>query len=83
MGPPLQPKLAFLHPEESLSKVKLEQFRRLSSEVLKQSLLPGQKDSLKVRPDGTLLDGHHRIYVLLERNEDPNLLPRDIIERKP
>jgi len=78
----LPPALRFLHLESSLNSVKLDQLRRLSSELLKSSLLPGQRDCLKTRPDGTVLDGHHRITVLLERGEDANGLPREIIEKE-
>ena len=48
-------KLVFLHSESALNRVKLELFRRLSTDALKSSLAPGQQGSLKVRPDGTLL----------------------------
>ncbi len=74
--------LKFLHPESSLSRVKLMELRRLATEMLKASLVPGQKDSLKVRPDGTLLDGHHRIYVLKERGVDVDRLPREVLTRE-
>jgi hypothetical protein len=46
------------------------------------SLLPGQKDSLKTRPDGTLLDGHHRIKILKSRGVNVDAPPREIIVRK-
>ena len=62
--------LRFLHSESALNVGKLDEFRRLPTDVLKASLAPGQPGSLKARPDGTLLDGHHRINVLLERGED-------------
>jgi hypothetical protein len=76
------PALRFLHLESSLNSVKLDQLRRLSSDALKSSLLPGQRDSLKTRPHGTILDGHHRITVLVERGEDVNELPREIIKKE-
>lgn len=60
---PLKP----LHTEESLLSLKLEQFRRLSTDEICRSLAPGQLGALKVRPDGTIMDGHHRIQVLRER----------------
>ena len=63
-------RLKFLHTESTLSGAKLEQFRRLSTGDLKFSLAPGQQGSLKVRPDGTVLDGHHRLGVLAERGEE-------------
>lgn len=75
-----QPPLKFLHSEATLSSLKLAQFERLSSEALKQSLLPGQNHCLKTRPDGTVLDGHHRVYVLRGRGEDVDVLPREILE---
>jgi archaellum component FlaG (FlaF/FlaG flagellin family) len=64
------PNLKSLHAESTLNSAKLEQFRRLSTSELKSSLAPGQRGSLKVRADGTVLDGHHRISVLAERGED-------------
>lgn len=60
------PKIRFLHPKTSLSAAKLEVFRRLTTDKLTASLKPGQVGALKARSDGTLLDGHHRLAVLLE-----------------
>lgn len=74
--PPLKP----LHLESSLSNLKLTKFDLLSSDQLKDSLLPGNKDCLKAKPDGTLLDGHHRIVILRPRGVDVNLLPREIVD---
>ncbi len=73
------PPLKGLHPDSSLNGVKLMQLGRLSTEVLRQSLLPGGRDSLKVRPDGTILDGHHRIKILRDRGIDVDALPREIV----
>jgi len=74
--------LKFLHLDSSLIELKLTQFRRISTEALKTSLLPGQEHCLKARPDGTLLDGHHRVYILKERGEDVDRLPRQILTRE-
>jgi hypothetical protein len=68
-----------LHPDSSLSPAKLESFRKLPTDVLIDSLKPGQTGSLKTRPDGTMLDGHHRIKVLRERGVDVDSLEREII----
>ena len=76
--PPLRP----LHPESSLSQVKLEQFKHVPTEVLLRTLLPGQPDSLKTRADGTILDGHHRIHILQSRGLNVHALPRDVIMRE-
>jgi hypothetical protein len=73
--PPLKP----LHPEASLNPSKLAKIDFLETEVIKQSLRPGQRDCLKTRPDGTILDGHHRIYVLRKRGADVDALPREIV----
>jgi hypothetical protein len=43
------PNLKYLHAESTLSRVKLELFRGLSTDQLKGSLEPGQPGSLKVR----------------------------------
>ena len=71
--------LVFLHPESSLNLVKLNQMRQLATETLCSSLLPGQRDCLKTRHDGTILDGHHRIYILKERGIAVDLLPREVV----
>jgi ParB-like chromosome segregation protein Spo0J len=73
-----QPPLKSLHPDSSLSKTKLKQFDKLSNQELIDSLKPGQSGSLKVRPDGTMIDGHHRIKILRDRGVDVNSLPREI-----
>jgi hypothetical protein len=76
----IRPDLKFLHAQSVLNRVKLESFRRLSTDELKSSLAPGKPGSLKVRANGTVLDGHHRLSVLLERGEDIHQLPREIIK---
>jgi hypothetical protein len=74
------PLLRLLHPLSSLSAAKLKVFEAMSSDVIKQSLRPGQEHCLKTKPDGTVLDGNHRIHVLRERGEEVDLLPRQILE---
>jgi hypothetical protein len=73
--------LKFLHPEESLSKPKLRLIEQLTTEHIVTTLAPGQIACLKVRPDGTILDGHHRIYVLKTRGVDVNGLPREVVTK--
>jgi hypothetical protein len=77
--PPLKP----LHPDDSLSQAKLAQLDRLSTDALKVSLLPGQEHCLKVSPDGAILDGNHRIYILRKRKVNVDALPREIRFRDP
>jgi hypothetical protein len=81
-NPPSDPPLRALHPDASLSPAKLAEMERRTTDVLQNSLLPGQKDSLKTRPDGTILDGHHRIYILRRRGVDVDSFPREIIVRE-
>lgn len=77
----MPPKLRFLHSVEMLTATKLAVFRRMPTDALRESLCPGQPGALKVRPDGTVLDGHHRLAVLIEREEEIEALPREIMER--
>lgn len=77
--PPLRP----LHSDATLSKVTLERFRRMPTPALIDSLRPGTPGALKVRPDSTMLDEHHRVAVLRDRGVDVNALPREILHRQP
>jgi hypothetical protein len=70
-----------LHSASSLRQAKLAQFGKLSNQELMDSLKPGQPGSLKVRPDGTMIDGHHRINILRERGVDVDALPREIMPK--
>ena len=78
-----QPPLVPLHSDEALVASKLRKYRKLSDRELLDSLKPGQEGSLKARPDGTMVDGHHRIKVLRERGVDVNALPREIVLKAP
>jgi hypothetical protein len=78
-----QPPLVPLHPDSSLSPPKLAKMRKLSTQELIDCLQPGQSESLKARPDGTMLNGHHRIKVLRERNVNVDSLPREIVVPDP
>jgi hypothetical protein len=77
--PPLKP----LHPDGSLIPSKLDKYRKLSDQELIDSLKPGQPGSLKARPDGTMIDGHHRIRILRDRGVDVDTLPREVIPQDP
>ena len=74
--PPLKP----LHLDTSLSPAKLAVLEKFSSDWLKESLAPGNEHCLKTRPDGTKLDGHHRVHLLRERGEPVDALPREVID---
>lgn len=70
--------LRSLHPNSSLSIAKLEAYRKIGTSGIIDSLKPGEPGSLKVQPDGTVMDGHRRIRILRERGIDVDALPRDI-----
>jgi hypothetical protein len=78
---PERPKLRFLHSADAFNPAKLEVLRRLPA-AIRSSLQPAQPGSLKARPDGTVLDGHHRLSILLERGENVDELPREIMEKE-
>lgn len=77
-----RPSLKLLHPESSLSQAKLAQFGKSSDQALIDSLKSGQPGSLKVRPDGTVIDGHHRLKILRDRGVDIEALPREILPKR-
>jgi ParB-like chromosome segregation protein Spo0J len=67
--------------DSSLIGSKLDKYAKLSDQELIDSLKPGQQGSLKVRPDGTIVDGHHRIKILRDRGVDVESLLREIISK--
>ena len=73
--PPLKP----LHPNSSLSPVKLAQMGRLATDVLERSLIPGQKHSLKTRPDGTISTDIIASMFSVRGGVDVDALPREIV----
>jgi hypothetical protein len=66
-----------------LNRVKLERIRTGATAELIESLRPGQPGALKTRPDGTVLEGHHRLVVLRERGVDIDILPREVLPYEP
>jgi hypothetical protein len=75
------PPLQSVHSDEALIRSKLEKYGRLSDDELIDSLRPGRAGSLKARPDGTLVDGHHRVKVLRDRGYNVDVLPREIVPK--
>jgi hypothetical protein len=51
----------------------------MATDRLIESLRPGQPAALKAKPDGTVLEGHHRLTVLRERSVDIDTLPREVV----
>jgi hypothetical protein len=78
-----EPSLRFMHSEAILSQVKLERFRMIATAEIIESLRPGRSGALRTRPDGTILEGHHRLVVLRERGVDIDGLPREVVPHEP
>lgn len=72
-----------IHTDSSLIKSKLDQYGKRTNQELIDSLRPGQAGSLKTRPDGTIVDGRHRIKILRDRGVDVDSLPREIVAKDP
>ncbi|HEV3263816.1 MAG TPA: hypothetical protein VG013_43675 [Gemmataceae bacterium] len=51
----------------------------MTTQELLNSLEPARSGALKARPDGTMIDGHHRVRILRQRGVDVDALPREII----
>jgi len=73
------PILKALQADESLIPLRLAQLDQLSTEALVQSLAPGQRDCLKTRRDGTIIDGHHHVYIPRRREVNVDALPHEIL----
>jgi hypothetical protein len=75
---PLRP----LHPDESLSPAKLLSYNHFGTEELVESLKPGGSEALRERPDGTILNGHHRIRIHRGCGVDVDRLPHEVVEMR-
>lgn len=70
--------LRLLHDEQMpRASVSFAYWERQDTTVVVASLSPGLIDSLKVKPDGLVMDGNTRILVLRQRGYDVDMLPRE------
>jgi hypothetical protein len=77
MSDPRQPPLRLPYSEETLtSHAGYTYWERRSSEDIIESLQPDAESPLTVGPDGTVLQGNTRVYILRQRGFDVNSLPR-------
>jgi len=58
-------------------KLSLAYWRTRPTQEIRDSLLPGQSEALRVKPDGRVMNGNTRLKVLIERGEDIDSLPRE------
>jgi hypothetical protein len=63
-----------LHEDRMLKQRTLEHFRAQHTEDILRSLLAQGPEKLKIRSDGLVLQGNHRIKVLEERGYDTSQL---------
>jgi len=76
--------LKFLHSEQLLeNNSNINAIRQMPTQEIIDSLKPGQPGALKVKADGTVMDGNTRLRVLEERGVDINSLPRDLYTSSP
>jgi hypothetical protein len=68
------PKLKLLHSQSTLDQSKLDYWRGKRTDEIIRSLTTEGRDKLEIRPDGTVLDGNHRVQVLIERGYDTSQL---------
>ena len=78
------PVLRLIHSNEALengiARFSLAFWRKKSDAEIMNSLKIGQSESLKVKPDGRILNGNVRCKILLERGIDINKLERVVVE---
>jgi hypothetical protein len=82
-----QPPLRRLHSDETLNRgfyrMSLDYWRRQPTRAIVESLRPRLRDAkyqefLKVKSDGTIMQGNTRVKVLEERGYNVNQLPRTL-----
>ena len=71
-----RPPLRLLHTPEAFSRSALDFWRSQATDDIIRSLAPNAERPLLVKMDGTIVDGNTRIFILLERDYDVELLPR-------
>ncbi len=67
-------RLKRLHPDSTLKVGKLDSIRKMDTDDIIKSLKTEGREKLTIRPDGTVLQGNHRIKVLEERGFDTSEL---------
>jgi hypothetical protein len=78
-----RPPLRRIHSDETLasgaSRFSLRYWRQRKTEEIIESLRPGKNESLRVKPDGRIINGNVRVKVLEERGFDADALERELI----
>ena len=61
------------------AKRSLDYWRTRSAADILDTLLPGRREALRVKPDGRVMNGNTRVKVLLEWGVDVDALPRETV----
>jgi hypothetical protein len=79
----VKPPLRRIHSDQTLetgsNRAALEYWRKQPTDHIVESLRPGNREALKVKPDGRIMDGNTRVKALEERGFDINGLPREML----
>jgi hypothetical protein len=78
------PPLRRIHSDQTIetgpSRFSLDYWRKQPTDAIIKSLQPGEREALRVKPDGRVMNGNTRIKVLEERGVDVNGLPRELMQ---
>ena len=76
-----RPPLWRIHSDETIesgeSGFSLKYWRRRKTQEIVESLRSGTDESLKVKPDGRIINGNVRVKILEDRGFDVNSLERE------
>ena len=76
------PPLKQIHSKETLttgsSRYSYDHWSKQSTGDIVRSLRPGLEESLKIKPDGRVMNGNTRTTILQERGFDINSLPMEV-----
>ena len=77
------PPLRRIHSDQTLTsgsnRYDYESLQKMPTTDIVNSLRPDASDPLTVRPDGTIIDGNTRVYILEQRGYNVNSLPRTVL----
>jgi hypothetical protein len=63
--------------QSGIGRISMTFWKSRPTQEIVDSLAPGQRKSLRVKPDGRIMNGNKRITVLIERGYPVDDLPRE------
>jgi hypothetical protein len=77
-----QPPLQLIHSDvvfhSGPGRMSLAFWQTRSTHEIVDSLQPGRREALRVKPDGRVMNGNTRVKVLTEKGFDVDSLPREM-----